>query len=265
MPELLDMPAEIINRICRFVGREFDPSTQEIFYRDQDFYALRLTCQELYSNTLYDASMRFPLKFLKIAFNYPSLVTLIRLTKARYIRDRIRRVHLVRDYGNRRDELVQTVWDRIRAMIREEEATNFTRSGEAVYMLAQCLRNLRGANLFDTVMYEDGFPDVIGQAAVFEAVIAAQLPREDVVRLSIDLRYIQSRGGVGRWGDITDIVGVYRPLIRDAVITAPVFKDLIIPPRNRPGFHNQNFRLTHQKLDRVKDAIEVDSAFISHQ
>ncbi|CAO2657973.1 Nn.00g072330.m01.CDS01 [Neocucurbitaria sp. VM-36] len=249
MNRLSALPEELISRICRFLGRNIDEDDHYVYYGNKDFGALRLTCQRLYSATLYDASVRFRLRHIEIVFNYSSLVALLRLTNTKAFRHRIRTIHLIRDDGPK-DFVPRNSSDLLQWGLENEEANNFARSPEAVYMLAQCLRNLRLSVDLETITYEGGVVDVIGQAAVLEAVIAAQLPRP-VVRIPVDLEQIRQPG----WGDLTDILGLYLPWVQDVSITAPRLECDLLDDDNESGYHIEEFRLDHPDLDRVLRAI----------
>ena len=97
------LPAEIISRICRHLGMIQDERGGFTHYCNTDeFLPLRITCRELYSKTMYDASVRYGLllELLDIENSHKGLCALLHITKIPEFSKRIRTLILKSPYEN---------------------------------------------------------------------------------------------------------------------------------------------------------------------
>ena len=100
---LSSLPAEIISRTCRYLGMIQDSRGGFSHYcNDDEFLPLRITCRELYSKTMYDASVRYGLLLeqLDIEASHKGLCALLHITKIPDFSKRIRGLRLCSPYEN---------------------------------------------------------------------------------------------------------------------------------------------------------------------
>jgi len=76
---LLDLPQELLSRICRFIGLDY----QNLWYTNKHFQSLRLACSQIYKRTTYDAAIRYGpmLHELEINFDHQSLRQILQIVK----------------------------------------------------------------------------------------------------------------------------------------------------------------------------------------
>ena len=195
---LLDLPKELLSRVCRFIGLDH----QRRKYEHKDFGSLRLTCRELYNRTTYDAIIRYGpmLRVLKIKFTYPSLCRILQIVKIEEFRDRI--VALELDPYTSLDVLDPS----LPPHPGDEEREMFTDSSEAVLLLTECLRWLAKAKRLVQVQHSRSESIHVSLAALVEA----QFP------VKLDIVYASPRALIAPpgHGDFGRSPAIYVPYIR---------------------------------------------------
>ncbi|KAI4680450.1 uncharacterized protein J4E84_008098 [Alternaria hordeiaustralica] len=136
------LPPEILSKICRFIVAEDDPPSGILPERIK---ALRLSCREIYQKTLFDLGVLYGgmLDEPWVKLTYRSLCALLEISSAPYFRDRLRGV--IFDWPYKHEYYGRTLscdHEEYVDGLSYEELTAFTNSPDAVYILAQCFRNL---------------------------------------------------------------------------------------------------------------------------
>ncbi|KAI4673928.1 uncharacterized protein J4E88_008395 [Alternaria novae-zelandiae] len=176
---LSSLPAEIVSRICRHLGMIQDERGRFTHYcNDEEFLPLRITCRELYSKTMYDASVRYGLLLeqLDIEVSHNGLCALLHITKIPDFSKRIRTLILKSPYENEAppDYLkAKGAKAAFRGQIFDDITTSLE-SSETVHLLAQCFRNLKDAPALSEIT-------VHGRnlySLVPAALAASEFPRE---------------------------------------------------------------------------------------
>jgi len=151
---LLSLPAEIISRICRYLGlnRNADGS---IRYNNDDLKSVRLTCRDLHAKTTFDAAVRYGLLLeeLEIFINHKGLCQLLHITQIPAFRDRIKRVLVYRPRLTSTADDSDVPWIKSATHeMRLEEVSTFLEASEAVEMLSACFRNLERSTSLEEVL-----------------------------------------------------------------------------------------------------------------
>ena len=236
---LLDLPKELLSRVCRFTG--LNHQTRK--YENKDFHSLRLTCRELYKRTTYDAIIRYGpmLRVLRIKFTYPSLCRVLQIVKIEEFRDRIVALEL--------DPYASHDFDHILKPSSplhpgDEERDMFIDSSEAVLLLTECFRWLAKAKRLVQVQHSRSASIHVSLAALVEAQFPVQL---DIVYASP--RDLISPPGHGDFGRSP---AIYVPYIRCISTDGGVpgvldYDEELIrelgEDKNEVGIHIKNYRL----------------------
>jgi hypothetical protein len=169
---LTGLPVELVSRVYRFLGRKPSKCGKRFIYENKDFLSLRSTCKDLYAKTTYDASVRYRLHELELSLTASSLALFLHLSSIPAFRHRMETIYLYSDIppvGTESIAMIAEPEEQLTWFLQSEDEYSFVRSGEAVHMLAQCLRNLRNTISLGEMTYCSGTYDVIGQTAVLRA------------------------------------------------------------------------------------------------
>ena len=235
---LLDLPQELLSRICRFIGLDY----QNLWYTNKDFQSLRLTCSQIYKRTTYDAAIRYGpmLHELDINFDHQSLRQILQIVKIPEFRDRI--VALTLDLDVSQDLLDPS----LRTNVRGEEIETYISSGEAGHLLAECFRWL--AETRHLVELTHFRPDSLHVSLAALAAVRCSI-KLDIANECLDDLIERGRGDFGR------SPATYVPYIRclstdGGIAMLSNYDDEIKRAlvENEDGYHVQRFRLRHPAI-----------------
>jgi hypothetical protein len=137
--------------------------------------------------------------------------------------------------------------DQLIRFLQSEDEYSFVRTGEAVHILAQCLRNLRHTISLSSLIYRAEKFDVIGQTAVLRALEVSRYPRK-LAEVYIYLNAIREPG----WSRFAESLSEFQSYLKGALFDTP--ETLFLNKRNKTGSHVQGFRLSHSDLREVMTA-----------
>jgi hypothetical protein len=244
---LTALPNELVSRVCRFLGREPIEYGKRIVYKNKDFQSLRSTCRDIYGKTTYDASVRYSLDELTFHLNPSPLALFLHLSNIPVFRNRMKVTYLYPEKPPVLGANNSDSEDQLIRFLQSEDVYSFVRTGEAVHILAQCLRSLRHTTSLGSLIYRAENFDVIGQTAVLRALEVSRYPRK-LAKVYIHLNAIREPG----WPRSADSLPKFQPYLKGALFDTP--ETLLENNRNKAGCHIQGFHLSHSDLHEVMTA-----------
>ncbi|KAF2820179.1 hypothetical protein CC86DRAFT_449355 [Ophiobolus disseminans] len=257
---LVGLPAEIISRICSFLGSDstsIPGETRTIHSQHLDLQSLRITCRDLYYKTTFDAAMLYSkrLKELEVALEYKSVAQLCQITKTPAFRDRI---HILNLYDPNAEESSESEEISTNAESRENtqlEATEgFCRSNDALRLLTECFQNLDQARNLERIEVCTNR----GHSVVLEAMKVVNLSRK-LACLTIDPTALAKSG----FGSLLSTPRAYASFISGLQIQ-PVLGDETCSEnkmskqkreKDPSGLHIQNYRSTTPEFTNLISAL----------
>ncbi|KAH7390772.1 hypothetical protein DE146DRAFT_662664 [Phaeosphaeria sp. MPI-PUGE-AT-0046c] len=228
------LPAEIISRICRYIGievtfpqRDWHSELPVVINRFRDFQALRITCKELYHKTEYDAAIRYAHKLWssEVCLEQSSLRKFLAVSRVPSFRDRFHEITFYNsddpeddeddfeDSGSDELKLTSSMYNSIdrsfgidmgqeqhadqtetRPSQRFASIKEFQASDEVAELMLGLFRNLDVAKSLEVI----GFPPDFGYDLVLDALLSVKLTRK-VVNLVIDPHYLATAGLQSHW------------------------------------------------------------------
>ncbi|KAH4340147.1 hypothetical protein HBH98_197910 [Parastagonospora nodorum] len=217
---LNELPAEIISRICRFLGliiRKHVFPSLVLAYNNHDFDSLRKTCKELRHKTEYDATVRYRKRFSTrtVPLDYQSCDKFLNVIKVPIFRDMIQTIRFkLRDQYNDPYDFRDNPDDEDGApgrTIPRIRTRMFLESDEASEILADCFRNLEMARRLQRIELLDNF----GHDLILRSMELANFSRK-LAYLPIEPEHLL------RWG--------YDKLQQTPKTFSPYIKGLIMQP-----------------------------------
>jgi hypothetical protein len=149
-----------------------------------DLLSLRITCQ-YFHGFLPDVLLNklHKLVDMEIWLDYNSLCLLPRFSKTPQVRDEIVYLRLYNPsaYLERHGEVLNLKRSH-EIGVKQEEAYAFAATDEAIYLLAECFRNLASAKKPEEII----FTTHVGDGTIIEALYLAKFPRK-IVELRVDV------------------------------------------------------------------------------
>jgi hypothetical protein len=235
--ELIELPVELLSRVCRFTGRQPNAlKNGKYSYENKDFISLRSTCKEIYARTNFDASVRYGVHELMLELSPSSLAFLLHLSKIPAFRNRMTRIHLFR--VTKPQSVDEYEW-----FVSQEDEYSFVRSGEAAYMLAQCFRHLHDADSFIELILPYGRFIIDEQTTVLRALQLSEFPW----KVAFVYLWVEN-SQKPEWGRWAECLSEFRPYIEKAIFLTPQSRRKDVTENREVGAHIQNMHLNHPNL-----------------
>ncbi|KAI4648078.1 hypothetical protein J4E93_004489 [Alternaria ventricosa] len=240
--DLIELPVELLSRVCRFLGRASGTNNDKYSYKNRDFGSLRSTCKAIYARTEFDASIRYGLQECCFDLEPSSLALFLHLSRIPAFRSRMAHINLC--------ALTKptTISDYEWYLLYEDEQS-FVRSGEAAHMLAQCFRQLRFADSFIELELPYGNCIVGEQTTVLRALQLSRFP-EKIAFVYLWLENSRKP----EWELFADSLSEFRPWIKKAIFLTPKAYGKDVAKSREVGAHIKNVRPVHP------DVLEVVAA-----
>jgi hypothetical protein len=223
---------------------------------------------------MFDASIRYGdvLEELDIWLKEPSLLILLHISKIPAFRDRVKKIHVHKSEaeinpGFPEYELHGLTKEEVNA--KQEHSDIYHNSPELIYLLGQCLSNLRCARMLEKV--ETDFEG--GANAVLAACHLTKFPRK-LINISIHSKAVQECS----IGKFLNSPATYAPYIKGLAIEEPgiILRDPLYTVdgllnklreklvNNDLGYHVRNYRPSHPTFSKLLEELhEIDELAFS--
>ncbi|KAI4925870.1 uncharacterized protein J4E92_006606 [Alternaria infectoria] len=237
--DLIELPVELLSRVCRFLGRASGTNNNKYSYKNRDFGSLRSTCKAIYARTEFDASIRYGLQECRFYLEPSSLALFLHLSRIPAFRNRMLRITVCPP------KKPKTISDYEWYLLHEDEYS-FVRSGEAARVLAQCFRQHQDADSFIELELPFGTHIISEQTTVLRALQLSQFP-EKVAYVYLWLQNSQKP----EWALFANSLSEFRPWIMKAIFLTQNAYGKDVAKSREVGAHIKNVRPVHPDVLKV--------------